>query len=310
MEDAFFRDKTQTAGSRDADCHPIQHTTYNVRVRRRVASSSLLARTQSPDGASGRLDSTGTWADFARARHVGRAARAVSFSSRLVTHHSSNICLTRSTPPALYTSEYPCCSRNAFALEARPPFCQKTTTGAFLSAGSFAGSTKPMLRVSQMAFTAPFGDGFSATSPGPSVPRTSSSVGFSKPRSVASSEKPETCVFNAKEDVHVDGWGGAGERWLSMLVSGVGRRCVEEHAPSPPTAKVRTPVRANARPGLDAIEVRRADVARRPRRSASAMTYRNTRGEWTKCDNPFFRESPTHGNSALGPTWPSREVFV
>ena len=82
----------------------------------------------------------------------------------------------------------------------------ETTTGAFLSAGSFAGSTNPMFRVSQVALTAPFGDGLSATSPGPSTPRTSRSVAFSRPRSVASSEKPAMCVSNAREDVRVDGW--------------------------------------------------------------------------------------------------------
>ena len=54
--------------------------------------------------------------------------------------------------------------------------------------------------------TAPFGDGLSATSPGPSTPRTSRSVAFSRPRSVASSEKPAMCVSNAREDVRVDGW--------------------------------------------------------------------------------------------------------
>jgi hypothetical protein len=82
------------------------------------------------------------------------------------------------------------------------------------------------------------------------------------------------CVCDAREDVRVDGR----ERRVSVAVdvSFRGRtenqgRSSDEDAPSPPTAKVRTPVRVNALPGLDAIEARRADVARRPRRSASAM---------------------------------------
>jgi hypothetical protein len=71
-----------------------------------------------------------------------------------------------------------------------------------------------MLRVSQVALTAPCGDGFSPTSPGPSMPRTSRSVGFSRPRSVASSEKPSMCVCDAREDVRVDGR----ERRVSVAV--------------------------------------------------------------------------------------------
>ena len=85
---------------------------------------------------------------------VERAGASGSFRLIRLLAYSSNIRLTRSTPPALCTSEYPSCSRNAFAWEARTPFCQKTTTGAFLSAGSFAGSTNPMFRVSQVALTA------------------------------------------------------------------------------------------------------------------------------------------------------------
>ena len=100
-----------------------------------------------------------------------------------------------------------------------------------MSAGSFAGSTNPMFRVSQVALTAPFGDGFSATFGHLAGALYSAHVqerGFLEAEKRGIVDKACDVRFQ-REGGRACRWvGEASERRLSLFVSGANREKVKQ----------------------------------------------------------------------------------